>query len=34
MIHDPELTGETGLVVVSNEAVDIEDIDVTRPKVI
>ncbi|MBC2728463.1 YueI family protein [Desulfosporosinus sp.] len=28
MIHDPELAGETGLVVVSNDAVDIEDIDV------
>jgi len=28
MIHDPELTGVTGLVVVSNDAVDIEDIDV------
>ncbi|MCB8816040.1 YueI family protein [Desulfosporosinus shakirovi] len=34
MIHDPELTGETGLVVVSNEAVDIENIDVTSPKAI
>ncbi|MCO5388323.1 MAG: YueI family protein [Desulfosporosinus sp.] len=34
IIHDPELTGETGLVVVSNEAVDIENIDVTSPKVI
>ena len=28
VIHDPELTGETGLVVVSNDAVDIQDIDV------
>lgn len=28
LIHDPELIGETGLVVVSNDAVDIEDIDV------
>lgn len=28
VLHDPELKGETGLVVVSIEAVDIEDIDV------
>ena len=28
MIHDPDLAGDTGLVVVSNEAVDIESIDV------
>lgn len=28
LIHDPELTGETGLVVISNEAVDIDDIEV------
>ena len=28
MIHDPELKGETGLVVVSDDAVDIEDIEV------
>lgn len=28
MIYDPQLTGNTGLVVVSNEAVDIKDIDV------
>lgn len=27
-IYDPELTGETGLVVISDEAVDIEDIDI------
>lgn len=28
MIHDPELKGETGLVVISDDAVDIEDIEV------
>lgn len=28
MIHDPNLTGDTGLVVVSDEAVDIQDISV------
>lgn len=28
MVYNPELTGETGLVVVSDEAVDIEDIDI------
>ncbi|MHB8126681.1 MAG: YueI family protein [Desulfitobacteriaceae bacterium] len=28
VIHDPELKGETGLVVMSDEAVDIEDIEV------
>lgn len=28
VIHDPELKGETGLVVVSDEAVDVENIDV------
>lgn len=30
MIHDPELKGETGLVVVSDDAVDIEDIEVAN----
>lgn len=28
VIHDPELKGETGLVVVSDEAVNVEDIEV------
>ncbi len=28
VIHDPELKGETGLVVVSDQAVNIQDIDV------
>nr|WP_282433079.1 DUF1694 domain-containing protein [Desulfosporosinus meridiei] len=28
VIYDPELKGETGLVVVSDEAVDVENIDV------
>lgn len=28
VIHDPKLKGETGLVVVSAEAVDVVDIDV------
>lgn len=28
ILHDPDLKGETGLIVVSNDAVDIEDIQV------